>query len=87
MNFGMIATGNHVDFDSLRGAPPSPTERYCRGGHWPSSRIPYATPKKFAPGSWEDLPPDHHHNKEEGAVAPSSSVYLLSTSVTVSVVT
>ena len=22
MNFGMIATGNHVDFDSLRVAPP-----------------------------------------------------------------
>ena len=22
MNYGMIATGNHVDFDSLRGAPP-----------------------------------------------------------------
>ena len=22
MNYGMIATGNHTDFDSLRGAPP-----------------------------------------------------------------
>ena len=30
MNFGMIATGNHVDFDSLRGAPP-PLQTLCRG--------------------------------------------------------
>ena len=30
MNQGMIATGNHFDFDSLRGAPPSPT-----GGAFP----------------------------------------------------
>ena len=26
MHYGMIATGNHFDFDSLRAAPPSPTE-------------------------------------------------------------
>jgi hypothetical protein len=52
---------------------------------------------KTVPG--QDLPPDHHydrnhsfelreeHNEEEGAVAPSFSVYLLSSNVTTSVVT
>ena len=32
IHFGMIATGNHGDFDSLRGAQPQ------RGGHWQTHR-------------------------------------------------
>ena len=39
MHYGMIATGNHLNFNSLLGAPPSPTERKKRCGSFDALRL------------------------------------------------